>query len=299
MFSGARGGGVNTSSAGVFNANGVAGTAFIGGAGTALGGSGTSRGTGLGMNSGSLMGIASMAGPYGMAAAAAFAVLKVLEKKYGDYKLSGGAKFTLGAYETFSPMAYVVKGLGLQTPEALIGKFLFGRGPYKFRQQSLQGNIASGGLDGTITDVYRSKGAVFTGNRHQSFTDDIPSEIIRDVDKTIKSIYKSTHEFALNLGMDANLVDTFTKEVQVKSEKGKTLTTEAVGEMLSGLNDEIVERVMPSIDSFKLTGETAGEAFKRINSEFEALVSASAVLGVSLNDARTVLRGSTIEGRMA
>jgi len=299
MFSGARGGGVNTSSAGVFNANGGAGTAFIGGAGTALGGSGTSRGTGLGMNSGSLMALGSMAGPYGMAAAAAFAVLKVLEKKYGDYKLSGGAKFTLGAYETFSPMAYVVKGLGLQTPEALIGKFLFGRGPYKFRQQSLQGNIASGGLDGTITDVYRSKGAVFTGNRHKSFTDDIPSEIIRDVDKTIKSIYKSTHEFALNLGMDANLVDTFTKEVQVKSEKGKTLTTEAVGEMLSGLNDEIVERVMPSIDSFKLTGETAGEAFKRINSEFEALVSASAVLGVSLNDARTVLRGSTIEGRMA
>ncbi|MBK7493603.1 MAG: hypothetical protein IPI17_17965 [Nitrosomonas sp.] len=299
MFSGARGGGVNTSSAGVFNANGGAGTAFIGGAGTALGGSGTSRGTGLGMNSGSLMALGSMAGPYGMAAAAAFMVLNHLDKKYGDYKLSGAAKFTLGAYETFSPMAYVVKGLGLQTPEALIGKFLFGRGPYKFRQQSLQGGITNDGLDGTITDVYRSKGAVFTGNRHQSFTDDIPSEIIRDVDKTIKSIYKSTHEFALNLGMDANLVDTFTKEVQVKSEKGKTLTTEAVGEMLSGLNDEIVERVMPSIDSFKLTGETAGEAFKRINSEFEALVSASAVLGVSLNDARTVLRGSTIEGRMA
>lgn len=80
MFSGARGGGVNTSSAGVFNANGGAGTAFIGGAGTALGGSGTSRGTGLGMNSGSLMALGSMAGPYGMAAAAAFAVLKVLEK---------------------------------------------------------------------------------------------------------------------------------------------------------------------------------------------------------------------------
>ncbi|MDV6347467.1 hypothetical protein R2083_08060 [Nitrosomonas sp. Is35] len=299
MFSGVRTAGVNTStSAGVFGGGSSAGTAFIGGPGTAIGGT-TSGRSGFGMNTSSLMSLGAAAGPYGMAAAAAFMVLSALEKKVGDYKLSGGAKFALGAYETFSPMAYAVKGLGLQTPEALIGKFLFGRGPYKFRQQSIQGDIASTGLDGTITDVYRSKGAVFTGNRHKSFESDIPSEIIRDIDKTIKNIYKSTHQFALNLGMDANLVDTFTKEIQIKSEKGKTLTTEAVGEMLSGLNDEIVARLMPNIDDFKLTGETAGQTFTRLNSEFEALNSAAIDLGASVGYAKQLVSGMSIEARMA
>lgn len=238
----ATGGGVTT---GKFSNAGGAGTAYIGGAGTAIGGSGlgVNATRGSGFNSGSLIGLASAAGPYGIAAAA-FAVLQQLEKKVGDYKLSGGAKFTLGAYETFSPMAYAVKGLGLQTPEALIGKFLFGRGPYKFRQQSIEGNINAGGLDGTITDVFKSKGGVFVSNKHKEFEKSIPSEIIRDIDKGIKSIYKSTNEFAENLGMDARSIDTFTKEIHIKSEKGKTLTTEKVKEELDALNEDLIKSFM-------------------------------------------------------
>lgn len=297
MFSGTRTAGINTStSAGVFGGGSSAGTAFIGGPGTAIGGSVSGRSsTGLS----SVMSLASLAGPYGMAAAAAFTVLSALEKKVGDYELKGGAKFALGAYETFSPMSYAVKGLGLQTPEALIGKFLFGRGPYKFRQQSIQGDITSEGLDGTMTDVLRSKGAVFTSNRHRSFEYGIPSEVIRDIDKSIKGIYQSSHEFALNLGLDANLVDSYTKQIQVKSEKGKALTTEAIGEMLTGLSDEIAKSVMPNIDDFRLTGESAGKAFERLNSELDALKAGVENLGGSVAYAKQLINSMSIDERSA
>ena len=302
MFGGARTGGISTGggvTTGAFSNAGGAGTAFIGGQGTALGGSGmgvtATRGTGLG--GGNLMALGAMAGPYGLAAAAAVMALQALEKKVGDYKLEGGAKFALGAYETFSPMAYVVKGLGLQTPEALIGKFLFGRGPYKFRQQSLQGDISSEGLDGTLTDVFKSKGGVFKKNKHKEFEVDAPSEIIRDVDKTISSIYKSTNEFAKNLGLDASQIDKFTKEIQVKSEKGKALTTEAVSEMLTSFADDITKVVMPSIESFALTGESASKTFNRLNTELETLKSSVQNLGLSVADSAAIIGGLSIDER--
>ena len=298
MFGGARNGGVTS---GVFSNAGGAGTAFIGGPGTALGGSGmgvnATRGTGLG--SGNLMAMGSMAGPYGMAAAAAVIALQALEKKVGDYKLSGGAKFALGAYETFSPMAYVVKGLGLQTPEALIGKFLFGRGPYKFRQQSLQGNLSNQGIDGTLTDVFKSKGGVFVGNKHKSFENDLPSEIYRDVDKTLKSIYKSTSEFAKNLGVDASQIDTYTKEIQIKSEKGKTITTEAVSDMLTSFADDVAKLAMPDVESFALTGESASKTFARLNNELDALKNGVENLGGSVAYAAQLINAMSIDARSA
>lgn len=298
MFGGARNGGVTS---GVFSNAGGAGTAFIGGPGTALGGSGmgvnATRGTGLG--TGSIASIGAMAGPYGMAAAAAVIALQALEKKVGDYKLSGGAKFALGAYETFSPMAYAVKGLGLQTPEALIGKFLFGRGPYKFRQQSLQGNLSNEGIDGTLTDVFKSKGAVFTSNRHKSFENDLPSEIYRDIDKNLKNIYKSTGEFAKNLGFDAGQVDKFTKEIQIKSEKGKTITTEAVSDMLTSFADDVAKLAMPNVESFALTGESASKTFARLNNELDALKNGVENLGGSVAYAAQLINAMSIDARSA
>lgn len=286
---------------GQFSNAGGAGTAFIGGPGTAIGGSGmgvnATRGTGLG--TGSIASIGAMAGPYGMAAAAAVIALQALEKKVGDYKLSGGAKFALGAYETFSPMAYAVKGLGLQTPEALIGKFLFGRGPYKFRQQSLQGNLSNEGIDGTLTDVFKSKGGVFAGNKHKSFENDLPSEIFRDVDKTLKDIYKSTNEFAKNLGFDASQIDTFTKEIQIKSEKGKTITTEAVSDMLTSFADDVAKLAMPNVESFALTGESASKTFARLNNELDALKNGVENLGGSVAYAAQLINAMSIDARSA
>lgn len=307
MFGGARtgGGGIATGggvTTGAFSNAGGAGTAFIGGAGTALGGSGmgaTATRNSSVLSGGNLMALGAMAGPYGMAAAAAFMAMQALEKKVGDYKLTGGAKFALGAYEMFSPMAYTVKGLGLQTPEALIGKFLFGRGPYKFRQQSIQGDISNQGLDGTITDVFKSKGGVFKSNKHKEFETALPSEIIRDIDKTLFNIYKSTNTFAKNLGMDASQIDKYTKEIQVISEKGKTITTEAVTEMLTVVADDVARLAMPNVESFSLTGESASKTFERLNTELETLKNAAQNLGASVGYAAGIINSMSIDARSA
>mgnify|MGYP003402282981 FL=1 len=295
MFGGTRtGGGV---SSGVFSNAGGAGTAFIGGPGTAIGGSGMGVNATRGSNFSSMMGLASLAGPYGIAAAAAIMVGMELDKKYGDYKVSGFNKFGMNGLNKTDPIAVIANQFGIKGPGEIMGKFLFGRGPYKFRQQSLQGNLSNEGIDGTLTDVFKSKGGVFVKNKHKSFENDLTSEIYRDIDKSLNSIYKSTNEFAKNLGFDASQVDKFTKEIQIKSEKGKTITTEAVSDMLTSFADDVAKVAMPDVESFALTGESASKTFARLNNELEALKNGAQNLGASVAYAAQIINGMSIDAR--
>ncbi len=234
-------------SSGVFSNLGGAGTAFIGGPGTALGGSG-------------LGGLSSLGSSFGAAAGpvmAAFAVDAIGRALAGDKKL-GGAEMI-----------------------PVLGGFLaamFGHGPMKFRQQSLQGDITSSGFDGDLTNVFRAKGGLFVGNKHKSVTEQLSQDQQDLFDQTIKGFYTSAHGFAENLGLSTELVDTFTKTIQIKSEKGKKLTEEAITEMIQGINDSLARNVMPTVDEFRIIGEKSSDTLSRLSSQFTVLTNAAELL---------------------
>lgn len=255
-------------SSGIFSNAGGAGTAFIGGPGTALGGSG-------------LGGLSSLGSSFGAAAGpvmAAFAVDAIGRALAGDKKL-GGAEYI-----------------------PVLGGFLaaaFGRGPFKFRQQSLQGDVSSSGFDGEFTNVFKSKGGLFVGNKHKSVTENLTQEQQDLFDTAISGFYTSASGFAKNLGLSTDLVDTFTQTLQIKSEKGKKLTEEAITEMLQGIGDGIAKNVLPGIDEFRKSGEKSFETFTRLSAEFSAISSGAANLGASLSYAKELVSGMSIAARSA
>ena len=195
------------------------------------------------------------------------------------------------------------KKLGGAEMIPVIGGFLaamFGRGPYKFRQQSLQGTYSSEGFTGDITDVYRSAGGLFMGNKHKSITNALPRQLELMLDSSIQGFYDSTHQFVENLGLDVKLVDNFSKEIQIKSEKKQKLTDEAINEMLASISDSLVKNVIPDIENFAKLGETSLQTLSRLNSEYLTLVnSAALVLGKSLPEARKMVLGSGFADRTA
>jgi len=154
----------------------------------------------------------------------------------------------------------------------------FGREPYKFRQQSIQGTASADGFDGDIANVYRSKGGVFSKNKHKSQIEEFSSEQQAIFDAAIGGFYTSARGFVDNLGLSAELVDTFTKEVQIKSEKGKTVTEEAIAEMIAGIGDSLARNVLPNVDDFRNAGETTIQTLSRLSGEFSVLTNAAALL---------------------
>ena len=266
FFAGLSGVGSAGASSGIFSAAGGAGTAFIGGPGTAIGGAGMGGVATMGAS------FAAFAGP-----AIALAAVDAIGRLFGGNKTLGGAE-----------MIPVLGGF-------LAG--LFGHGPMKFRQQSLQGTVSSGGFDGDITNVFRAKGGLLVGNKHDPRQQDIPHQLQDMLDTTIDGFYKSAHGFAENLGLDINLVDHFTQELQIKSEKGKKLTDEAIQQMLAGIGDSVARNLIPAIDTLQKAGETQFQTLTRLNDQFNALAHGAENLGASVDFARQLVSNLTFEQR--
>lgn len=176
---------------------------------------------------------------------------------------------------------------------------LFGHGPLKFRQQSIQGTASSDGFDGDISNVFRAKGGLLVGNKHKTQTEQFSKEQQDLFDTTLKGFYGSAHTFAKNLGLSVDLVDGFTKEISIVSEKGKAITEEAIAEMLKGIGNSLAQNVMPMVDTLRKAGEDSFATLQRLNSEFVSLTNGAQNLGASVAYAKELIKSMSFEARTA
>ena len=199
----------------------------------------------------------------------------------GSFGAMLGPVAALAGVDVIGRMLAGDKKLGGAEMIPVIGGFLaamFGRGPYKFRQQSLQGTVSSSGFDGDITNVFRSKGGLFMSNKHKSVTERFTPEMQMLFDSTIGGFFQAASAATANLGLDAKLVENFSKEIQIKSEKGQKLTEEAITKMLQGIGDDIAKAALPVVDEFKKIGETSIQTLSRLSNEFTVLTGAAGLL---------------------
>lgn len=230
------------------------------------GGAGMSAAAGLGAS------FASVAGP----AMALFAVDAIGRALAGDRKL-GGAEYI-----------------------PVLGGFLaamFGREPYKFRQQSLQGTVSSEGFDGNIANVFRSKGGLFSSNKHKTVIEELSRDQQLAFDTAIGVFYNSASGFAENLGLPASLIDDYTTQIQIKSNKGGKLKEEAIAEMLAGIGDGLAKNVIPNIEEMARVGERAFDTLSRLNTEFVGLAGGAVNLGASIEYAKELIKSMSFESR--
>lgn len=240
--------------------------------------------------------VAGMVPVYGTAVAAAFTVFNALDKKYGDYKLNGAAKFGADGLD-LALGGPILDAIGLASPVDLVAKFLFGRGPYKLRQQSFQGVLDEQGVTGDINNVYKSKGGLFLKNKTKEIRGEVPYEIENFIDSTVKRAFRDTRFTARNLGINADPLIGFNQSFQVLSDKKKALTDEQIKSVIDKFDDDLAKTLLPNVERFAQAGESASDTFKRIGQEFITLTNVGAMFGHSLVDTREVLNSVSIQQR--
>lgn len=191
--------------------------------------------------------------------------------------------------------------LGGPVGAVIAGAFnaLFGRGPYKFRQQVALGTASDEGFDGRVTDIFRSKGGLFVSNKHKEQPADNQDELVNLFDSTTKEFSRSAKDFAENLGLSADSISNYSKAIRIESEKGKALTQEAIQDALTSIGSDFAHGLIPEIDKLKKSGESAFDALTRLNTEFITLIDVGTALGHSLNGTRDFIKSASFEQRSA
>ena len=250
-----------------------------------------------------------------------------------SFAAAAGPAIALIAVDQIGRLLAGDKKLGGAEMIPVIGGFmaaLFGRGPLKQKETNLIGDFSSEGFSGITSTKFKAEGGAFrsskvdrvmidtdTGNllnQYRGLVEGGISKVLdpfareaavaavqlgKYLDDVTTSTAESMQKVGESLGKGKDAMEGFYYTVNIASEKGKSLTDEQISGVLTEMADTMARHVIPNIDQFRKTGESAADAALRIGNEFEALVSASTVLGVSLGTARTVLQQSSIEGRSA
>lgn len=290
-----------------FSNVGGAGTAFIGGPGTALGGTGLSGG--MAASLGSSMGAA--AGPL-MAAAIATSIFKSFA---GDKRVGGGFGKAVNAIGDI-PILGDFFGL------APVLNTLFGRGPLKQKETNLVGNFTAEDFQGITSTKFKAQGGLLVGDKVErvkidtdtgkaidDFTGKLDKfanemskaskELGQFLDTSIKGISTNFRGIAKDLGLSTSAIDNFSASINIATEKGKGFTDEQLAEEIGRVADKMALELMPSLEGLGKAGESASETLQRIGSEFNALVTASANLGNSLAASNELIKSVSIEARTA
>lgn len=288
-------------SAGVFGAGGLP---FLGGAGTALGGAGTgaaAAATEFGTMATMGASMAAMAGP----AIAAFAADQLFRMLAGDKLIGGGVGKVLNYVPVLGPL---LNGL-------------FGRGPMKQQGTLLSGEIGAEGFEsGYLQTRFKAKGGLFrsdkidyarvdamTGevwtdnNKLLDFAKDLSKtgkELFGLINDTTKQTSSSLRQIGQDLGVSTEGIDKFKYSINLLSEKGKMLSEEQIGQEIEKITDGLAHSLIPQVDELAKRGETALQTVSRLGTEFTSLVDAAALLlGKSVADARTMVKGASFEDR--
>jgi hypothetical protein len=279
-----------------FSGMGGTGAAAASGAQTLWGASGLTGANALGAS------VASFAGP----AVAVAAVDQIVRMLAGDKKLGGMAGDVLNFVPVLGPL---INGL-------------FGRGPLKQKETTLSGSIGQGGLEsGSINTNFVAKGGLFRSNKNdfarvdavtgavttdndklQAFADSLGKQsrdIIDLFNETATGVSGSLKDIGKNLGISTDSLNSFNREINLVSEKGKFLTEEQISAEIAAITDQMITGFLPAITDLAKRGETSAQAIQRINGEFNALTIGAQNLGMSVQGARDLIMSMSIEARTA
>lgn len=271
-------------SSGVFSNAGGAGTAFIGGPGTALGGSGM----------GGMSSMMSMAGPIAGAAAALAASVGIGSMIAGDKKVFG-----MGGTTT----ALIGAALGGPVGALIAGSInaLFGRGPMKQQGTLLEGQIGAEGFEsGVLQTRFKAKGGLLRSDKidfarvdavtGETFTDnkkltqftaelaEASKQIFKPINDATKQTSAALRDVADNLSLSTTGIDNFSYSLKILTEKGELIKGEQISEEIAKISDGLAKSLMPGVEEFKRAGETTVDTLMRLSGEFSVLTDAARVL---------------------
>lgn len=289
------------------------GVGGLGGAGSAL-----ANGVGTGTSAGGFLS-GGLGGAVGTLGAGAVGV--------GIGSMLGGDKklFGLGAGTT-STIGAALGAFGGPIGAALGGiiggglNALFGRGPLKQKETNLIGTATAGGFEGITSTKLKAEGGLLVGDKVIRIQADVntgkllgefngklkdtaqnASEAAKAVglfvNEGITQISSSIKDAAAVMGIGTDAIKAFSQSINIASEKGKGITEEQLGKVVTEFGDAMAKQLIPNIEEFSKQGESAAGTFLRLSNEFQVLTDVLEVMGQSTQQATEFLKGVPIAAR--
>lgn len=162
---------------------------------------------------------------------------------------------------------------------AAINTKLFGRADPRVESMGLRGTISAAGIDADTYANIIEKGGIFRSSKRYTNTADLGAETDKAWDGQIKNMITAVKGFGTALGIQTNVIDSYTKAFDIKLTGDETKDNEAVTALFAGISDELSTRLVPSLASFQAEGETLSATLLRVVNDYVTTDAALTAIG--------------------
>ncbi|GAB3416627.1 phage tail length tape measure family protein [Massilia agilis] len=244
----------------------------LGGAATGLGGAaGLASAFGAGGVGGSLMagagwltGSSTLAGSLGAAGSL-----------IGSGSMAGIASGIGMGIGALGPIA-----LGIAAGASLWNK-AFGMGDKQVTSAGMRGTLSAAGLMGENYSSWHQDGGWFRSDKNGTDVSAFSSAVSKQFTQGFASIEDAAANMAQSIGLSAGMLDGYSKTFDIALGKDQAANEKAITDFFTGLSDEIANKLVPNLDQFGKSGESASATLQRLAGDFDATNTMAQMLGKS------------------
>ncbi|AZY48859.1 phage tail length tape measure family protein [Bordetella avium] len=212
----------------------------------------------------------------GVASGAALGFLggKLISGKYavGNANLTVGAGTAAGA-----ALGSIVPGIGTAlgaTLGGLLGGVVnraFGRGPKRFGDTTLVGEVGAFGFSGYTSTPWKQKGGWFSRGRSGQQVGVLDRGLMHDLTAAFELMKRNAASLATAVGLSARSLDAYSEQIRVKLTKDERENQRLLEAAIAAVGENMVRSLVPNIAVFSKEGETASQTLGRLGGNLAAV----------------------------
>jgi hypothetical protein len=158
---------------------------------------------------------------------------------------------------------------------------LFGRKNPKIESQGIEGTVSSSGFSGDAFAKIIEEGGWFRSDKRYPVTAPLSTAQDAGLDSTVQSMMLAVHGFADALGVKADQIDGYTKAINLTLTNDDAQNQKLLADLFGQIGDELSLKLVPDLDKFTKSGETASATLQRLAGDFKGTDQVAQLLGFS------------------
>ncbi len=158
---------------------------------------------------------------------------------------------------------------------------LFGMKEKEVTSAGIRGTVGPGGVTGDSFSNWHQDGGWFRSDKNGTDSTALSADITTQFATGLKSIKDASSGFAAMLGLSADAIDGYSKDFNIVLTKDAAANEKAITDFFTGIGDEIAGKLVPHLEDFTKSGESASATLQRLAGDFQATDQVARLLSAS------------------
>jgi hypothetical protein len=198
----------------------------------------------------------------------------------GDYSVNHGQAVTNIATAVGAALLGPIGGVVGGVVGGLFNR-AFGMGSTEVKKQGMQGTLSATSLTGlNYTDLHQD-GGWFRSDKDWQTTTPFSAATVSQFTQGLSALETASSGFAKTLGVNADAIKGYSKYFDLTLSGDAAKDQQTITDFFAGIGDELATTLVPGLDRFSKSGETAAATLQRLAGDFQATDQLAQLVGTN------------------